>query len=161
MTTKPAHWFDGLLSEPNIKLQLGRNPMCTLSLLLTLSIILTLRVILLIHFQRSWGIITHTLTYCRHTTIIIIAINIFLWNIKLYDSIINYYHPNDGNVKVVIKDRNSPIYLVCLLIVLILILIVIRLSGVGSRGEQLKQGAPDFLGIPRRFQASARYNLST
>ena len=25
-----------------------------------------------------------------------------------------------------------------------LILIVIRLSGVGSRGEQLKQGAPDF-----------------
>ena len=40
-------------------------------------------------------------------------------------------------------------------------LIVIRLSGVGSRGEQLKQGAPDFLGIPRRSQASARYNLST
>ena len=28
--------------------------------------------------------------------------------------------------------------------ILILILIVIRLSGVGSRGEQLKQGAPDF-----------------
>ena len=27
---------------------------------------------------------------------------------------------------------------------LILILIVIRLSGVGSWGEQLKQGAPDF-----------------
>jgi hypothetical protein len=30
------------------------------------------------------------------------------------------------------------------LIALILILIVIRLSGVGLRGEQLKQGAPDF-----------------
>ena len=29
-------------------------------------------------------------------------------------------------------------------LILIIILIVIRLSGVGSRGEQLKQGAPDF-----------------
>ena len=27
---------------------------------------------------------------------------------------------------------------------IVLILILIRLSGVGSRGEQLKQGAPDF-----------------
>ena len=30
------------------------------------------------------------------------------------------------------------------LVMLLIILIVIRLSGVGSRGEQLKQGAPDF-----------------
>jgi hypothetical protein len=36
-------------------------------------------------------------------------------------------------------------FIICSKSVLILIIIiVIRLSGVGSRGEQLKQGAPDF-----------------
>ncbi|CAL8388012.1 unnamed protein product [Boreogadus saida] len=56
--------------------------------------------------------------------------------------------------------------------VIIIIIIVIRLSGVGSRGEQLKQGAPDFpfpghidqlgrggsRGVPRPV---LRYNLKS
>ena len=40
------------------------------------------------------------------------------------------------------RERSNSVDI--MIILLILILILIRLSGVGSRGQQLKQGAPDF-----------------